>query len=153
MCGARTSAILVSRETAFRAAPSWSRHSTTSPRARRDRPCRTPTSCWARRRQPVSCRRRFFHDRIVAMKSLKKKRRIQVIAISAISLTVCFAIFYFLVPADAINFFRSPSQVAETPPLPTEVFRIGGLVEEGTLRRGRGYGRNRELRRRHLPGH
>jgi cytochrome c-type biogenesis protein CcmE len=39
---------------------------------------------------------------------------------------------------DGINFFRSPSQVAEAPPLPSEVFRIGGLVEAGTLVRGQG---------------
>ena len=39
---------------------------------------------------------------------------------------------------DGINFFRSPSQVIAEPPAPTEVFRIGGLVEEGTLKRGEG---------------
>lgn len=39
---------------------------------------------------------------------------------------------------DGINFFRSPSQVAAEPPEPTEVFRIGGLVEEGSLVRGEG---------------
>lgn len=37
---------------------------------------------------------------------------------------------------DGINFFRAPSQVMAEPPSPTEVFRIGGLVEEGTLVRG-----------------
>lgn len=39
---------------------------------------------------------------------------------------------------DGINFFRSPSEVAADPPAPSEVFRIGGLVEEGTLVRGQG---------------
>ncbi|MEM7711684.1 MAG: cytochrome c maturation protein CcmE, partial [Pseudomonadota bacterium] len=39
---------------------------------------------------------------------------------------------------DGINFFRSPTQLVEAPPPPTEVFRIGGLVEEGTLVRGEG---------------
>ena len=39
---------------------------------------------------------------------------------------------------DGINFFRSPSQVVEAPPSPTEVFRIGGLVEVGSLVRGQG---------------
>ena len=39
---------------------------------------------------------------------------------------------------DGINFFRSPSEVAAEPPAPSEVFRIGGLVEEGTLVRGQG---------------
>jgi len=39
---------------------------------------------------------------------------------------------------DGINFFRSPTQVMAEPPSATEVFRIGGLVEEGTLVRGQG---------------
>ena len=39
---------------------------------------------------------------------------------------------------DGINFFRSPSQVAETPPGPKEVFRIGGLVADGSLVIGQG---------------
>lgn len=39
---------------------------------------------------------------------------------------------------DGINFFRPPSEIVENPPPPTEVFRIGGLVEEGTLIRGGG---------------
>ncbi|MEO1239963.1 MAG: cytochrome c maturation protein CcmE [Pseudomonadota bacterium] len=72
------------------------------------------------------------------MKGLKKQRRIQVIVLTSASLAVCFAIFFFLVPADAINFFRAPTEVLQTPPGPTEVFRIGGLVEEGTLVRGQG---------------
>jgi cytochrome c-type biogenesis protein CcmE len=39
---------------------------------------------------------------------------------------------------DGINFFRAPAQVVAEPPGPNEVFRIGGLVEEGTLVRGQG---------------
>ena len=39
---------------------------------------------------------------------------------------------------DGINYFRSPSQVLETPPDPSEVFRIGGLVEEGSIKRFQG---------------
>jgi cytochrome c-type biogenesis protein CcmE len=39
---------------------------------------------------------------------------------------------------DGINFFRSPSQVAAVPPAPSEVFRIGGLVETGSVKRGQG---------------
>jgi cytochrome c-type biogenesis protein CcmE len=37
---------------------------------------------------------------------------------------------------DGINFFRTPSQVTQSPPPPTETFRIGGLVVEGSLQRG-----------------
>ena len=39
---------------------------------------------------------------------------------------------------DGINFFRSPSQVMSEPPQPNEVFRIGGLVEDGSVKRGVG---------------
>ncbi len=69
------------------------------------------------------------------MKSLKKKRRVQVIAISIVALIIVHRSDR-LCHADGINYFRSPSQVAEEPPAPTEVFRIGGLVEEGSLVRG-----------------
>ena len=72
------------------------------------------------------------------MRGLKKRRRIQIVAIASGSLIVSFLIFFLLVPADAINFFRSPSEVAEAPPASNETFRIGGLVEEGTLIRGQG---------------
>jgi cytochrome c-type biogenesis protein CcmE len=71
------------------------------------------------------------------MKSLKKKRRIQVIVLATVALALSTAIIGYAM-RDGINFFRSPSQVAETPPPPNEVFRIGGLVEDGTLTRGQG---------------
>ncbi len=71
------------------------------------------------------------------MKSLKKQRRIQIIAIAFVALAVSTALIGYAM-RDGINFFRSPSQVAEAPPGPEEVFRIGGLVEVGTLVRGEG---------------
>jgi cytochrome c-type biogenesis protein CcmE len=71
------------------------------------------------------------------MKTLKKKRRIQVIVLAAVALALSTAIIGYAM-RDGINFFRSPSQIAEAPPAPTEVFRIGGLVQEGSLVRGRG---------------
>lgn len=71
------------------------------------------------------------------MKSLKKQRRIQVIIVAAIALALSTALIGYAM-RDGINFFRSPSQVVEEPPQPSEVFRIGGLVEEGTLIRGQG---------------
>jgi len=71
------------------------------------------------------------------MKGLKKQRRIQVIVLASISMVAAFTAFYIAAP-DALQFFRSPSEVAEAPPPPNEVFRIGGLVEEGTLVRGQG---------------
>lgn len=71
------------------------------------------------------------------MKTLKKKRRVQIVAIAAVALVAATALIGYGM-RDGINFFRSPSQVAAEPPAPTEVFRIGGLVEEGSLRRGEG---------------
>lgn len=71
------------------------------------------------------------------MKSLKKKRRIQIIAIAAVALVVATALIGYGM-RDGINFFRSPSQVVAAPPAPGEVFRIGGLVEDGSLTRGAG---------------
>jgi cytochrome c-type biogenesis protein CcmE len=71
------------------------------------------------------------------LKGLKKKRRIQVIAVAAAALILSTALVGYAM-RDGISFFRSPSQVAEAPPVPTEVFRIGGLVEDGSLVRGNG---------------
>jgi cytochrome c-type biogenesis protein CcmE len=69
------------------------------------------------------------------MKSLKKKRRVQVIAIAAVALVLATGLIGYGM-RDGINFFRSPTQVLAEPPSPTEVFRIGGLVEAGSLKRG-----------------
>ena len=71
------------------------------------------------------------------MKSLKKKRRVQVLALAAVSLVAATALIGFAMK-DGINYFRAPSQIAANPPPPTETFRIGGLVEEGSLTRGGG---------------
>ena len=71
------------------------------------------------------------------MKNLKKKRRVQIVSIAFISLAVATILIGFAMK-DGINFFKSPTQVIEVTPNPNEVFRIGGLVEEGTLLRGVG---------------
>lgn len=71
------------------------------------------------------------------MKKLKKTRRIQIIVLAAISLFLAVALAGYGF-RDGINLYRSPSQFAEQPPQPGEVFRLGGLVEEGTLVRGSG---------------
>ncbi|WP_299353208.1 cytochrome c maturation protein CcmE [uncultured Shimia sp.] len=71
------------------------------------------------------------------MKNLKKKRRVQVILLAFVALGLSTALIGYAM-RDGINFFRSPSEVAEAPPAPNEVFRIGGLVEAGTLKRGVG---------------
>ena len=69
------------------------------------------------------------------MKSLKKQRRIQIIAVAAVALVLSTGLIGYAL-RDGINYFRAPSQVIAEPPGPDEVFRIGGLVEEGTLVRG-----------------
>ncbi|MCB1400338.1 MAG: cytochrome c maturation protein CcmE [Rhodobacteraceae bacterium] len=69
------------------------------------------------------------------MKSLKKKRRIQVLLVTTLALVIATAMIGYAM-RDGINFFRSPTQVAEEPPKPGETFRLGGLVEEGSLKRG-----------------
>lgn len=71
------------------------------------------------------------------LKSLKKRRRVQVIWLTGISMALVLVLLWFL-PDDSFQFFRSPTEVAEAPPSPNERFRIGGLVEEGSLRRGQG---------------
>ncbi len=74
----------------------------------------------------------------MSLKSLKKQRRIQVIALAAVALMVSTVLIGYAMQ-DGINFFRSLSQVMEEPPTPNETFRLGGLVEEGTLIRGEGH--------------
>ena len=73
----------------------------------------------------------------MALKSLKKQRRIQIVALAAVALIVSTGLIGYAM-RDGINFFRSPSQVMEEPPAPHEEFRIGGLVEDGSLVRGAG---------------
>ncbi len=58
-------------------------------------------------------------------------------ALALVSLVASTAVIGYAM-RDGINFFRSPSQVAAEPPDSGEVFRLGGLVEEGSLVRGRG---------------
>ena len=71
------------------------------------------------------------------MKNLKKQRRIQVIILTFIALGLSVALIGYGL-RDGINYFRSPSQVLQDPPDPSEIFRIGGLVEEGSIVRGSG---------------
>ncbi len=69
------------------------------------------------------------------MKNLKKQRRIQIIAVAVVALVAGTALIGYAMK-DGINFFRSPTEVLAEPPKESEVFRIGGLVEEGSLEQG-----------------
>ena len=71
------------------------------------------------------------------MRGLKKQRRIQIIMVATAALARSAALIGYAM-RDGINFFRPPTEIVENPPPPTEVFRIGGLVEAGTLIRGGG---------------
>lgn len=71
------------------------------------------------------------------MKTLKKKRRIQILIAAAIALVLAVGLIGYGF-RDGINLYRSPAQLAEMPPHEGEVFRLGGLVEKGTLVRGAG---------------
>jgi cytochrome c-type biogenesis protein CcmE len=71
------------------------------------------------------------------MKNLKKQRRIQVIALATVALVLSTVLIGYAM-RDGINFFRAPTQILAEPPEPTEVFRIGGLVQEGSIVRGQG---------------
>jgi cytochrome c-type biogenesis protein CcmE len=71
------------------------------------------------------------------MKTLKKRRRVQILILAALSLVIATALVGYGL-RDGINYSRTPTQISENPPDPTEVFRIGGLVEEGSIIRGQG---------------
>lgn len=71
------------------------------------------------------------------MKSLKKTRRIQVIGVAVVALALSTVLIGYAMK-DGINFFRAPTQILAEPPQPSEVFRIGGLVEDGSIVRGEG---------------
>lgn len=71
------------------------------------------------------------------MKGLKKTRRIQIIALAFVALAGATALIGYAM-RDGINFFRAPAQVVIEPPAEGEVFRLGGLVEEGSIVRGQG---------------
>ncbi|MGB3245937.1 MAG: cytochrome c maturation protein CcmE, partial [Sulfitobacter sp.] len=68
---------------------------------------------------------------------LKKQRRIQVIVVAIVALALSTALIGYAM-RDGINFFRAPSEILAQPPGPSEVFRIGGLVEDGSIVRGQG---------------
>lgn len=74
---------------------------------------------------------------MAGMKGLKKTRRIQIIVVAFVALALSTALIGYAMK-DGINLFRSPSQVATVPPNAGEMFRLGGLVEVGSLVRGQG---------------
>ena len=72
---------------------------------------------------------------MAGLTGLKKRRRMQILAAAAVMLALSTTLIGYAM-RDGISYFRSPSQIMENPPAPNEVFRIGGLVEKGSLERG-----------------
>jgi cytochrome c-type biogenesis protein CcmE len=64
--------------------------------------------------------------------ALRKRRRIQMVVAGGLMLAAATAIVGYAM-RDGIEFFRSPSQIASHPPAPGERFRLGGLVETGSV--------------------
>lgn len=69
---------------------------------------------------------------MAGMKSLRKRRRIQVILAAAVALLIAVALIGYGF-RDGINLYRSPAQVAQAAPDPDEYFQLGGLVKEGSI--------------------
>lgn len=65
------------------------------------------------------------------LKGLKKKRRVQIIILAFAALALATGLIGYAMQ-DGINFFRSPTQVVAEKPEATEVFRLGGLVKDGS---------------------
>lgn len=66
------------------------------------------------------------------LKSLKKRRRIQVLLGATVALVIAMGLIGYGF-RDGINLYRSPTQVSESAPAPDEFFQIGGLVKEGSI--------------------
>lgn len=73
---------------------------------------------------------------MAGMKGLKKQRRVQIIVLAFVAAFGSAGLIAYALGGDGINFFRAPSQVVSDPPQVGEVFRLGGLVADGSLVRG-----------------
>ena len=69
------------------------------------------------------------------MATTRKTQRIRLIVIGMVFLFASAGLVIFAL-GDGINLFRAPSQVVADQPKPDEVFRLGGMVKEGSLERG-----------------
>ncbi|SMR71180.1 cytochrome c-type biogenesis protein CcmE [Aliiroseovarius halocynthiae] len=74
---------------------------------------------------------------MAGLKSLKKTRRVQIIVLAFVALALSTGLIGYALQ-DGINYYRSPTEVIAEPPRADEVFRMGGLVSEGTIVRGQG---------------
>ena len=65
---------------------------------------------------------------------IKARKRLWVVLASA-GVLVCAGVLAGCALRDAMTFFHSPAMVAESPPLPGQRVRVGGLVVEGSVER------------------
>ncbi len=68
---------------------------------------------------------------------LRKKRRIQIVIAAFVALGLSTAVIGYAL-RDGINYFYMPEEVLLNPPPETQTFRLGGNVEEGSIREGEG---------------
>lgn len=68
---------------------------------------------------------------------LKKARRVRLLLFAALSLALATGLMGYAL-RDGIEYYRTPSQVLSDIPSSSEVFRLGGLVERGSLVRSPG---------------
>lgn len=72
-------------------------------------------------------------------KSLKKRRRVQILGISGVCVVGVLTILWFL-PESSFQFYRAPAEVVTAPPPEREVFRMGGIVVENSIEQVEGTG-------------
>ena len=74
---------------------------------------------------------------MAGLKGLKKTRRIRIIVVAFVALALSTALIGYAMRG-GINFFRIPTQVVKERPSEDEVFRLGGVVKEGSVVPGSG---------------
>ncbi|WCR12379.1 cytochrome c maturation protein CcmE [Paracoccus stylophorae] len=69
---------------------------------------------------------------MAGLKSLKKRRRAQVLMAAAGALLIAVVLIGYGF-RDGINLYRSPTQISAAAPSPDEYFQLGGLVKDGSI--------------------
>ena len=67
------------------------------------------------------------------MRSLEKRRRIQVIIILLGSLLIASVLIGYGL-REGISYFKSPTELTNSPPRSDQLIRVGGLVEGGSIK-------------------
>jgi len=67
------------------------------------------------------------------MRSLEKRRRIQVIIILLGSLLIASVLIGYGL-REGISYFKSPTELTSSPPRSDQLIRVGGLVEVGSIK-------------------